>query len=281
MRACRLILIEGVPGSGKTTLAGAIRDRLAAEGAPTRLVLEGDLAHPADFEMVAHYTRVDFDALCERHPQAQAALTAQVEIVGDDCFVPYRRLALTDAQALSDALFAELASHDVYETPSPDTYCRLALERWERFVAVARKAPEVTILESCFLQNPLTVLLAKHNVAPETAERHLRRLVDAVTPLNPLLVYLRQTDTRATLDRVARERPIEWLNYVIGYVTGQAWGRATGAQGFDGMVAFYEMRKALELAMLPRLELASLSVDNTDKSAGLAAVAARLAEEGR
>ena len=281
MPACQLILIEGVPGSGMTTLASAVRDLLAADGVPTRLVLEGDPEHPADFEMVAHYPRSAFNDLLTRHPEAGAALTTHGEIIGDDCFVPYRRIALTDGRALPDELFAELAAHDVYETQSPATYCRLALERWARFAEAARVAPEVVILESCFLQNPLTVLLAKHNVEPAFATEHLKRLAAAVAPLMPLLVYLWQTDTRATLEQVARERPTEWLDYVIGYVTGQAWGRATGARGFDGMVAFYEMRKALELQTLPELGIAGLAVENADKSAGLTAVAEYLAERGR
>lgn len=279
MRRSRLILIEGVPGSGKTTLARDVRDLLARDGVATRLVLEGDLTHPADFEMVAHYRRANFDALLDRHPAARRTLQARVEVVGDDCFVPYRLIASQHPQALGDDLLAELAAHDVYETPTPHTYCRLARERWARFVAVARRAPEIVILESCFLQNPLTVLLAKHNLEPEAATRHLRDLAAIVHPLTPVLVYLWQNDTRATLERAARERPAEWLNFVIGYVTGQAWGRATGLGGFDGMVAFYEMRKMVELAALPQLGLTTLSVDNVDQSAGLAAVAAHLAEE--
>lgn len=280
MRRSRLILIEGVPGSGKTTLARDVRDLLARDGVATRLVLEGDLTHPADFEMVAHYDRADFAALLDRYPSARATLTTRVEIVGDDCFVPYRLIASQASLALPEDLLTELAAHDVYETPSPDTYRRLARERWARFVAAVDRAPEVVILESCFLQNPLTVLLAKHNVAAEAATRHLRDLAGIVRPLAPVLVYLWQTDTRATLERAARERPAEWLNFVIGYVTSQAWGRATGACGFDGMVAFYEMRKAIELAALPQLGLTTLTVDNVDQSTGLAAVAAHLAERG-
>ena len=82
---------------------------------------------------------------------------------------------------------------------------------------------------------------------------HLQRLAATVHPLDPLLVYLWQPDTRATLKRAAAVRPTEWLDFVIGYVTGQAWGSAAGQAGFDGMVAFYEMRKAIELAALPDL----------------------------
>ncbi len=274
MRRCNLILIEGVPGSGKTTLAAAIAGQLTAAGVPTRLVLEGDLNHPADYEMVAHYNALDFADLLRRFPEASGVLARHVEIQGDDRFVAYRRLAQQGA-GLDDAVLAELAQHDVYETPSPETYGRLAIQRWERFVAEVQGGP-VVILESCFLQNPLTVLLAKHNLAPAPAVAHLQRLAAAVRPLDPLLVYLWQPDTRATLEHAAAERPADWLNFVIGYVTGQAWGRATGQAGFDGMVAFYEMRKTLELDALPRLGIPTLAVENSDQTAALPAVLAHL-----
>lgn len=276
MRPRKLILIEGVPGSGKTTLAGDVRAVLKMRGVPTRLVLEGDLEHPADFEMVAHYSAADFESLLNQYPESRATLEAGVEALGDDRFVPYRRLAQQAASALSSGLMDELARHDVYETPLPSTYCRLALERWARFVESANAAPEVVILESCFLQNPLTVLLAKHNVAPEAATAHLRHLAATVAPLDPLLIYLWQPNTRATLEHVARERPTDWLTFVIGYVTGQAWGQSTGAHGFGGMVAFYEMRKALELAALPELGIQTLAIENTDRAVSLPAVAAHL-----
>ncbi len=272
----RLILIEGVPGSGKTTLAGDVQRLLATRGVPVRLVIEGDLNHPADYEMVAHYTAQDFEGLLTRYPEERAVLETGVEVIGDDRFIPFRLLEQRASPPLSVGLLDELARHDVYETPLPATYCRLAIDRWARFVAKAQAAPEVVILESCFLQNPLTVLLAKHNVAPEEAAEHLRRLAETVAPLDPLLIYLWQPDTRATLEHAARERPADWLNFVVGYVTRQAWGQANGVRGFDGMVAFYEMRKALELYVLPDLGIDTLDVNNTDKAAALPIVAARL-----
>lgn len=276
MRRHKLILIEGVPGSGKTTLASHVQRHLAAHGVPTRLVIEGDLDHPADFEMVAHYTAQDFEALLARYPDERGVLEAGAEAIGDDRFVPFRLLEQRASPPLSVGLLDELARHDVYETPLPATYCRLAIDRWARFVAKAQAAPEVVILESCFLQNPLTVLLAKHNVAPEEAAEHMRRLAETVAPLDPLLVYLWQPDTRATLEHAARERPADWLNFVVGYVTRQAWGQANGVRGFDGMVAFYEMRKALELYILPDLCIDTLDINNTNKSVALPRVTERL-----
>lgn len=263
MRASRLILVEGVPGSGKTTLAANIRAYLDARAFPSRLYSEGDLDHPADFESVAYFSCANYDALISRYAEYRDLLAEQTASRGDDRFVAYRKLERAHGQAIPADLIDELARHDVYETPEPETYCRLALERWQDFAAQAAESSQITIMECCFLQNPLTVLLGKHNVSVETAARHIRAMSDTARSLRPLLIYLWQRDTRATLERVAKERPQAWLDFLVGYFTGQGWGKAAGLKGFDGVVAFYEMRKAVELDLLRDLPLSSLVVDNS------------------
>ena len=49
----KLILVEGLPGSGKTTTAVFVADWLKEHGMETAVFLEGSLDHPADFESVA------------------------------------------------------------------------------------------------------------------------------------------------------------------------------------------------------------------------------------
>ena len=79
------------------------------------------------------------------------------------------------------------------------------------------------------------------------------------------MIYLYQRDLRATLERAANERPREWLEFVIGYLTGQAYGQARGLSGFDGIVRFYEDRRAVELPLLHRLPAQTLVLDNSDR----------------
>jgi hypothetical protein len=257
----KLILVEGMPGSGKTTLAAAIKAFLADRGIPNRLFCEGDLNHPADFESVAHFTRSEFAAFLAQHSSYRLFLEQHVALQGDDCFLSYRQMKWRD---IPDELIAALAAHDVYETPQAETYCRLARERWQAFVAATQQVDEISIFECCFLQNPLTVLLGKHNVAVPDAVEHIRAVAATVQPLRPILVYLWQQDARATLERVVGERPQEWKDFVIDYFTQQGWGKATRASGFEGVIAFYEMRKRIELDLLRQLDITQLLVDNTN-----------------
>ncbi|MCU0523163.1 MAG: hypothetical protein MUF84_21065 [Anaerolineae bacterium] len=261
MGQCRLVIVEGIPGSGKTTTASFVKDFLDEQDVPNQLYREGDLDHPADFESVAHFSRPEFDSFLADHASYRRLLEQNASGDGEDRFVPYRKLRMESGQAAPDPLIADLAKRDVYETPSASTYCRLAATRWRRFTDEARRVEEVTILETCFLQNPLTVLLGKHNTPMSQALDHIREISNTIQPLHPALIYLRQRDTRATLERVAAERPREWKEFLITYFTQQGWGKATNARGFEGVVTFYEMRQSIELDFIEQSTIDHLIID--------------------
>ncbi|MBN1811997.1 MAG: hypothetical protein JXA14_09195 [Anaerolineae bacterium] len=261
MDRCRLVMVEGIPGSGKTTTASFVKAFLDEQGLPNRLYREGDLDHPADFESVAHFSRPGFKSFLAGHASYRRLLEQNVSGADEDCFVPYRKLKTEDGQTAPEPLIADLAKHDVYETPSAGTYCRLAAARWRRFTDEALRVQEVTVLETCFLQNPLTVLLGKHNAPVSQALDHIRAISATIQPLQPALIYLRQRDPRETLDRVAAERPREWKEFLITYFTQQGWGKAMGEHGFGGVGAFYGMRQSIELDVIEQSTIDQLIID--------------------
>jgi hypothetical protein len=263
MSKTKLLVVEGVPGAGKTTTATFIKEHLDSLGVPARLYQEGDLDHPADFESVARLDRAEYATLLAAYPAQAGLLARHVQIATDDHFFPYRKLQIEHGAALPDDLYAELARHEIHDLPASE-YCRLTAGRWSEFAAVAEADDAVTVFECCLIQNPLTVLLARHDASADFAGAHVRRLAGTVRALNPAVIYLYQRDLHATLARAAAERPPEWLDYVVGYLTGQAYGQARGLAGFDGMVQFYEDRRAVELPLLFRLPAQTLVLDVSD-----------------
>jgi len=61
----RLILVEGLPGFGKSTTAKLIHEILAEENIQAELFLEGNLDHPADYDGVSCFDEKEFDRLLE------------------------------------------------------------------------------------------------------------------------------------------------------------------------------------------------------------------------
>lgn len=57
----KLILVEGIPGSGKTTIAKRLYDHLVANNIKTNLYLEGDIDHPIDLGWYAYFCKHDYE----------------------------------------------------------------------------------------------------------------------------------------------------------------------------------------------------------------------------
>lgn len=76
----RLITIEGIDGAGKTTLAGALRDALAASGEPAELVRE-----PGGVELSERVRALVTDPALEIEPRAEALLylAARAQLVAE------------------------------------------------------------------------------------------------------------------------------------------------------------------------------------------------------
>jgi hypothetical protein len=259
----KLVAVEGIPGSGKTTMAKYVQRWLDDHGIPNRLYCEGDLAHPADFEAVAYFASADYAWFLARHPGQQEVLAQFSYCIGDDCFVHYGQLA--KVHRVPERLVTELAERDVYEIADIHTHARLIRDRWRRFVEAASRNEDTYVFECCVLQNPFTIALLKHNLPQAEALRYVQTILQIIRPLNPLLIYLRQRDVRATLERAAQERPREWRDFVSAYTDHGAWAQETGIGGYEGFIAAQSLRQALELSLLRDAGISHLVVDTSDR----------------
>lgn len=257
----KLILVEGLPGSGKTTTALFVADWLAQKGVDTAVYLEGDLNHPADFESVACLESREYAALKGQFPAEADFLDGVLIKRGEDHFFHYRHLEQRYPH-LPAELIAALARYEIYELPVKK-YQRLVRGRWQEFANDAAAGNAVYIFECCFIQNPLTMMMGRHDETAEDTQRFVRELAEIVRPLSPRWLYLQTADIQATVEQVARQRPQAWLDFVIAYHTQQGHGRAEGWQGFEGLIHFYKMRQAVELALLPKLPFPGLLIAHT------------------
>lgn len=258
----KLILVEGLPGSGKTTTALFSGEWLARSGVETAVYLEGDLNHPADFESVACLDGREYEVIKSQFPAQTTFLEEQVILDGDDYFFRYRHIEQTYPHVPA-ALIAALASYEIYEL-SVEKYQRLVRNRWLQFAETAAQGKTIFIFECCFIQNPLTMMMGRHNETAADTQSFILELAEIVRPLSPRWLYLKPADIRSTLEQVAQQRPQAWLDFVIAYHTRQGHGRAKGWQGFEGLLNFYQMRQTVELALLPQLPFPGLLIPHTD-----------------
>ncbi|CAN7551094.1 hypothetical protein [Rossellomorea sp. LjRoot5] len=254
-----LIIVEGIPGSGKSTTANFIKEHLEKEGIKAKLYQEGDTSHPADYESTACLNEGQFNAILEKFPARWESIKEYAEKKGDHYFISYHHFLDTDS-----SLVEYLSSYDVYELDL-DTFEDVSYNYWKEFVEVTAFSDDVYIFECCFLQNPFTKFIAMHNAEPKRLENHLKKISSLIAPLNPLLIYFYQENLDQSFHHVYEERSQEWREFFTDYHMNQGYGKENGLKGYQGLVEFLEMRRNLELRILEVLPVRHLLIENGEK----------------
>lgn len=261
----KLIIVEGMWGSGKSTTAQLIDDHLTKSGVDTRLYLEGDLDHPADYDQVACFSRDEYKQFLQRHLQAAGIIQSITETKDRYCFIEYGKLKQRLGELLADEVLADIARYDIYDGVLPlDRHCEVQLDRWREFVRGQREKETVMIFECCFIQNPLSAMLGRYDASERSIVDYVLELGNIIRPLNPALIYFHPGDVRTALARTFEERSPGWRDGVIEYYTRQGYGKSHGLSGFDGLVEFLRLRTDIELKIVQQLTLRKLIVKNDD-----------------
>lgn len=85
----KLYIIEGLPGSGKSTTARYVADCLLEQKIETTCYDEGNFEHPADYEFMACLTEYEINSFTTLE---QTELKAVAKIKGNDLFVPLHKV---------------------------------------------------------------------------------------------------------------------------------------------------------------------------------------------
>jgi hypothetical protein len=259
----KLLHIEGIPGSGKTTTAQFASAWLAQHGYIPYLFLEGNLDHPADFESMACFDEPAFSRLLEDFPAYREILKSGSEWRRGEVFLSYRKLKDDKGEDLPAELIAELRKYDIYDCLPVEDYRRLSSQRWREFAVHAATGTGIYVFDCCFWQNPITVLLGRHNQPFDQIHAQVKENTRAIAALEPVIIYLDPGSVRETLENVLKTRPQEWLASVITYTTGQGFGKMNGWTGLEGMVRFYEVMRDLQIEMFDEWPGRKLSLSRT------------------
>ncbi|SFC68889.1 hypothetical protein SAMN05443252_105294 [Bacillus sp. OV322] len=258
----KLILTEGLPGSGKTTTAEAIFGLLKKDSKEAELYLEGDLDHPADYESTAFLTFEEYTAFTSAYEAYRDMIARFSEKLENGYLIYYAKVKKESVIHIPDELISDLYQYDIYELPL-DLHIELMKDKWKRFTEYALKENRVYLFECCFIQNPLTICMVKHHAPKETIFRYIQELEGIIEPLQPALIYVDQPDIALAFGKAIKERQMSWSENFIDYYTKQGYGKAFGLSGVTGTIQVLQERKKLEEHFLQRLNIKSLTINNS------------------
>jgi hypothetical protein len=144
----KLILVEGIPGAGKTSACEYIREKLNNKGMDSRIYMEGDFDHPADYEAEAFIICERLRDMVNDFPELKDIDDLEYHTGMDEgVLIPYGK-RLKEGK-MTDRCAEELSKYDVYEMP-PDLYKELILTRWKTFIQEMKTSDNIAIMDCRF-----------------------------------------------------------------------------------------------------------------------------------
>ena len=265
----RLILVEGIPGSAKTTISKKIRDYLMNKGLDVILYNEGDM-HPADMAWNSLLTREEYSNVINENIEYENIIKANSIFEDEYVIVAYTKLGFHKDE---NKLMNFLEAHEIYDgRVSIEIFKDIHLKRWTKFRKLIQEDKnKIVIFECAFLQNHVNELLAMHEKDLDYIRKYLNELIETVNEINPKLIYLKQLSVKETLTRVSKERVSDnkeiypdWIDMVTQYFENSNYGKHNNINGFDGLVRYFEQRQAIELEVIKDLPIDNLIVYNTN-----------------
>lgn len=264
----KLIMFEGILGSGKSTMAKRVHEYLSSNGIKARLYNEGDSGHPVDLAWHAYLTKDEFDEVIVSNKELDEQIISHSIIEDNYVLVPYKEAG----KALYEGeLMKYLEAHEVCYSSTPtvpmEVFTEVFRKRWKRFAENIACKDEIIIFESSFFQHQIHDLMRMY--APESSAiiKHLEVLINEVMDLRPIVFYISQSSVRENLERTWKVRntpQYDAMSSNIRFVENSQYGKKNNLTGVEGAVQFWEARKRIELEAMRKLPADSYIVDNSD-----------------
>jgi hypothetical protein len=204
-----LILIEGIPGSGKSSMGQQLDLHLNKLGYRSYCFFEQDTNHPI-------------------YPESEFTLQYTTE---------------------------------------PDWMTRektrqAAFSRWIKFTSSLAGTDQVMILEGSFFQAPVDFHLLLNRSIDE-AVASILQIESVIESLDPVLLYLYQTDVEAALNRILKSRSAGFADYLTSRFQASPYGRAHGVGDYHGVVIAYKEHRRITDVAFSKLQMRKLAIENS------------------
>lgn len=245
----QLVLVEGLPGTGKTTSAQKLFNHLYSKGEAVSVFFEGDERIPCDFYEMAGIPVKEFDTFHACHSKIAEELWA---ISMRTANYVYLRL-----DKCSDFVADNFRKWDMGDEHNQQIniqhYISCALERLDYWVSLNIDNDNTVIMDSGFLQNPVNELLFR-KASNDEVRSYIRNISEKLVPLNPLCLYLKRENAQIAISFARQAK-------------GPGWSSRIDAMLEElGCPNLFEQRFELELSLLSYIPHIICSVQGNDWS---------------
>lgn len=236
----QLIMLEGLPSTGKTTNARFIHIQLERNNIKAEWIHEVAMPHPVLFFDEVGMTYDEYDRFIKAYPEAVDILNNIAIFRKSTVGIHLPEIQWNYKDEIGENVYQALLKFDVWNFPL-DVYKKFALEKWAHFTQKALKnQDEVYIIDSAIFQSQIFSFLFK-NRPYEELQSFIDQIADIIQPLNPCLIYLHRENTETTIDYLDNDRGTSYLEYIWHRDKAQPYytGKPPGAESFKQFLRDY------------------------------------------
>ncbi|MCL2093086.1 MAG: hypothetical protein FWH12_02725 [Treponema sp.] len=255
----RLIMVEGLPTTGKTTNSDFLRMQLERNGKIVEWLHEDARPHPLMAMSQACMTNREYEDLIENNPELismlNSAATFRKSTVGIDLFM----LEKKNRDKIEAPVYEKILTFDSFRL-TLDNYEKHMIEKWELFSDRANKNQDtIYIMDSILLQNQIWMFLL-NNKPYEKLAKYVNKLCDAVKELNPVIINFYRANAESTIDFIEHNRGIQWLEHVGKRDKTKPYyqGKQEGAESFKQFLRDYAH---MSMTLLHNIDCNSLPIE--------------------
>jgi len=253
----KIIFIEGNPGSGKTTFSRRLSKSLKNQGYHVKHFQEGDL-HPIDLAWCAIVDEKKYEDFQHKYPLLKEDMIKHSKRLGKQWIIAYTRV---DFRKATKAFYDEMEQYEIYRSKTLKPFKDLHEKLWTSF-SQKLKEDTIYIFECVFIQNHINELILKYNLPFKEAYHYFVDLIQPLLPFHPLLFFIKQSDVKASIERVSAERKspdpdkvAHWIDRVVDYITHMPYAKALSYTDYESVTQYFIDRQNLTIDILKDLNI--------------------------
>lgn len=240
MKNTRLIMTEGLPGTGKSTNSHFLSMQIGCERKRAKWIHEVAWPHPVVFFNEASLTYEEYSYILKAYPHIQSVLNQTSAFRKSTVGVDLLDIEWNHIHEIGTAAFQDLQKYNVWTFPL-DKYADFALEKWACFTEKAlRNENEIYIIDSSLFQFQIFTYMWK-NAPYEELEQFILKLIEIVKPLNPSLIYFYRENPQNTIDFLENLRGKQFIENMWERDKAEPYyhDKPAGAEGFKQFLLNY------------------------------------------
>ena len=236
----KLIMLEGLPSTGKSTNSQFLQIQLDRNGYKTNWIHEVARPHPVLFFDEAGFTYAEYEIFLKTYPKAANILNNITVFRKSTVGIDLLEVEWNYADAIGDIAFEAIKKYSAWNF-TLERYEKFALEKWEHFSETAIQDKDaVYILDSSIFQAQIFPFMW-NNVSYKKLESFVNKLCKIVKHMNPSLIYLYRENTKDTIEYLEKDRGTESLarGWERDKLQPYYQNRPEGAEGFKQFLRDY------------------------------------------